>query len=80
MVQRETGLVGQIEQMEKQMQKYVQVQGDQLNMVVFFWHLVKGDLSSIRYRTLDKSLFTRYPKNTVIFNWSPCTKKAHSIM
>ena len=50
-MQRETGLVGQIEQMEKQMQKYVQVQGDQLNMVVFFWHLVKGDLYSIRYRT-----------------------------
>ena len=27
------------------------IQGDQLNMPVFFWYLVKGDLSSVRYYT-----------------------------
>ena len=27
------------------------VQGDQLNIAVFFWYLVKSDLSSIRYCT-----------------------------
>ena len=34
--------------------KHYEVQGDQLNMVVCFWYLVKSDFSSVRM-----SLFTR---------------------
>ena len=34
---------------------------DQIKMAVFFWHLLKSDLVSVRYcmytRTLDKSLY-----------------------
>ena len=55
------------------------IQGDQLKMAVFFWYLEKGDLPSVhmyvQWRTLDESLYTRYQKNTAMFNWSPCTKK-----
>ena len=40
----------------------VKVQGDQLNMAVFFWYLEKS------------SLFKRYQKNTAMFNQSPCRK------
>ena len=29
--------------------KGLKVQGDQLNMAVYFWYLVKSDLSSVRY-------------------------------
>ena len=40
-------------------------------MAVFFWYLVKIDLSSVRYCiytcTLDKSRFTRHQKNTAMF-------------
>ena len=53
-------------------------------MAVCFWYLVKSDLSSVRYCTLVhtnmhiciafvKTLIRRYPKNTAMFNWSPCT-------
>ena len=35
-------------------------QRDQINMAVLFWYL-------------DKTLFTRYPKHTAMYNWSPCT-------
>ena len=48
--------------------KHYKVQGDQLNMVVCFWYLVKSDFSSVH-----KSLFTRYQKNTIMFNRSACT-------
>ena len=50
-----------------------QVKPDQINMDVFFWYLVKTDLSSIRYCTLDKSHFTGYKKHPAMFNWSLCT-------
>ena len=33
--------------------KRLKVQGDLLNMAVFFWYLVKSDLSSLRYCTLE---------------------------
>ena len=29
--------------------------------------------------TLDKSLFPRYQKSTVMFNWSPCRKEAEGV-
>ena len=32
----------------------------QINMAVFFWYLVKSDLSGVRYCTPNKSLFARY--------------------
>ena len=38
----------------------VNLQGAKLNMAVFFWYLVISYLYSVRYCTLDKSLFTRY--------------------
>ena len=41
--------------------------GDQLNMAVLFWYLVKSDCT----RTLDKLLDTRYQKYKAMFNWSP---------
>ena len=52
------------------------VHGDQLYMDVCYWYHVKGDLYSsdttqciytVQLRTLDKSLFTRYQKNTTMF-------------
>ena len=41
-----------------------------------FWYLEKSDLTRVGYCTrvqctLDKSIFTRYEKNTAMFNWSP---------
>ena len=47
-------------------------------MPVFFGNHIKSDLSSVRYCTsvqctLDKSLFTRYQKNAVMFNSSHYT-------
>ena len=48
---------------------HLNVQGEQLNMTVFFWYFVKSDMSSVRRCTLDKSQDT---KNTALFNWSPC--------
>ena len=49
-----------------------------------FWHLVRSDLSWVRYytlytSTLDKSLFTLYQKHTAMFNWSPCTYRTCSL-
>ena len=35
--------------------QHIPIQGNQLNMVVGFWYLVKSDLYSVQYRTLDKS-------------------------
>ena len=57
------------------MRKLLVVQGDQLNMAVFFWYLVKSDLSSAQLYTctLDKSHFKSYQKNTALFNWLPCS-------
>ena len=54
---------------------YFQIQGDQLNMAVFFWYLVKGDLSCVHVyrlqnRTLDKSLCTRYQKKDHVYHVS----------
>ena len=49
------------------------IQGDQVNMTVIFWYLVKSDLSSKHMCTLDKSFFANYQKHTAISNWSPCT-------
>ena len=49
-----------------------EMQSDQFNMDVFFMCLGKSDLSSVEWRTLDKSLYTSYQKNTVMLNWSPC--------
>ena len=40
--------------------------GDQLNMVVCFWYLVKHDLSSVR----TGITFTRYQNNMAMFIWS----------
>ena len=48
------------------------IQGDQINMSVLFWYLVKRDLSSVHLRTLA-SLFTRYQNSTAIYILSPCT-------
>ena len=53
--------------------------GDQFNMAVFFWYLGKSDLPSVQWRTPDNSLYTRYHKNTDMFNWSPCSMKSVSI-
>ena len=58
---------------------YLHIQGDQLNIAACFWYLVKSNLSSLNvyisvHWTLDKSLFTKYQKNTAMFNWSPCIK------
>ena len=60
----------------------VYVQGDQLNMAVILWYLVKKSaLSSVRYCLLFTLQFTssmsitysKVPeKNTAINNWSPC--------
>ena len=51
---------------------FTTIQGELLNMAVFFWYLGKSDLS-VQLRTLDKSHFSRYQKSTAMFNWSPCT-------
>ena len=53
------------------------LQGDLLYIPVFSWYLVKSD-ANVRYCTvantvLDKSRFTRYQKNTVMYNCSPGT-------
>ena len=54
---------------------YGRVQSDQINMVMFFWYLVKSDFSIVSYCknscTLDRPLFTRYQKQTAMLNWSP---------
>ena len=49
------------------------IQGEQLNIAVFFWYLGKSDFvcKRVQQRTPDKSRFTRYLKNTATFNWSP---------
>ena len=50
------------------------LQGNQLYMTCVSGFLVENVL--VRYClytcTLDKSLFTRYQKNTALVNWSPC--------
>ena len=50
------------------------IQGDQLNMVVFFWYLEKSDLSSVDvYSSLYWwAIFYKVPKKHAMFNWSPC--------
>ena len=55
----------------------IRVQGDQLNMAVFFRYLEKSDLSSVHvymWLTLDISsyILTWYQNNTAMFNWPPC--------
>ena len=52
------------------------LQGDYLNMSVLFWHIAKSDNcpvyrghSSVDFKSPN---FTRYQKNTAMFNWSPC--------
>ena len=53
-----------------------QIQGDQLNTAVCLWYLVKSDLSSVLYTyTVAYTgliTFSRYQKNTDMFNWVPC--------
>ena len=45
----------------------LQLQGDQLNMAVYFWYLAKRDLSSVHmYKSIH---LTRPQKNTAMFNW-----------
>ena len=41
------------------------VQGDQLNIAVFFWYLVKSDLSNVRYCACVHltSRFSKEPEN-----------------
>ena len=49
-----------------------QVQGYQLYMAVYFWFPCKKwfvHSSRVQYRTLEKSLFTRYQNNTAMFIW-----------
>ena len=47
--------------------------------VKFFWNPVKSDMSSVNVKnSLVKSLFSRYQRHTVMFNWSPCTSKSMS--
>ena len=50
------------------------IQSDKKTMAVFFWYLVKSDLTSVRYilysRIQNKSLFTRFQYNTAMFIWS----------
>ena len=48
------------------------IHGDQLNMAMFFWYLVKSDLS---IQPTSSHFFLRYQKNTAIFNWSPCISR-----
>ena len=46
-------------------------------MAVWFWYFRKSD-TGVRYSTVAyKSRFTRYQKNTAMYNWSPC-RYAHS--
>ena len=55
----------------------VYIQGDQLNMAVFFWYLLKCDLCSARYSTrvhlINNFLHGTAEKSTAMFNWSPCS-------
>ena len=49
------------------------IQGDQINMVVFFWYLVKSDLSCTRVHTIaitGQVTFYRVPEKHG--NVSPC--------
>ena len=43
------------------------IEGNQLNVDVLFWCLVKSDLSSVRFCTR----VPRNQNNTAMFNWSP---------
>ena len=45
------------------------IQLDQIKIAVFFWYLVKSDLSSV-YPYIRQVTF--YQKHTAMFNWSPC--------
>ena len=47
------------------------MQPDQINMAVFLWYLVKS-VATIQFRALDKSRFTRYQKQTAMYNCSLC--------
>ena len=53
---------------------YIYIQGDQLNMDVFFWYLEKSDLTSVGYCTRVHCI-SRFlqgnRKNTAMLNWSP---------
>ena len=54
----------------------VVLQGDQLNMAVFSC-ILEYETCSVLYTCtvsfIDKYIFTRYHKNTAIYNWSLCT-------
>ena len=55
---------------------FTKLQGDQLNMAVFYSGTLKKVTCpvytcSVAY-ILDKPLYVRYKKNTAKFNWSPC--------
>ena len=46
------------------------IQGDQFNMAVFYWYLIKRDFHSVQvYISVPwkKSLFTKYQKHPVMF-------------
>ena len=54
------------------------LQGHQLYMAVYFWYLVKGNLSGtlLYNRVHYMSIFTRYQKNTAMFIWSGFIKQS----
>ena len=44
------------------------IQGDQLNMAMYFWQLGKSDLSSVHvYSGVHWTLYTRYQNKTAAF-------------
>ena len=51
------------------------IHGDQLNMTVLFWYLVKSDLPSVHVYSSYTGHVTFYkvPENTAMFNCSCCT-------
>ena len=60
-----------------------QVQGDQINMTVFFWYLVKSDFFILFYSTRGtwtSNFFQGARKNTVMFNRSPCSGRRRNLM
>ena len=52
--------------------RWIWLQGDQLNMAVFFWR--KRDLSSLYVHSSRHwtSNFWKAPNNAAMFKWSPC--------
>ena len=51
------------------------IQGDRLNMAVFFWLFVNVDLSSVRVHTVQKPSLDKEPEKQTMLNWSPCNMR-----